>query len=131
MGKHAVESQQPTILAVDDSAVIQEKIKEAIASDYNVLVADTALEALELIYNQPVAILLLDVSMPGVDGLELCRTLRSLPQFCELPIVMLTARDRVFDKVQARLAGATAYLTKPFKPEQLREFCSKLLDSET
>lgn len=126
-----LQSQQPTILAVDDSTVIQEKIKEAIASDYNVLVADTALEALELIYDQPVAILLLDVSMPGVDGLELCRTLRSLPQFCELPIVMLTARDTIFDKVQARLAGATAYLTKPFKPEQLREFCNKLLAGET
>jgi twitching motility two-component system response regulator PilG len=71
--------------------------------------------------------LLLDVSMPGVDGLELCRTLRSLPHFSELPIIMLTGRDTVFDKVQGRLAGATEYLTKPFEIKQLREACSRLV----
>jgi twitching motility two-component system response regulator PilG len=74
--------------------------------------------------------LLLDVSMPGVDGLELCRTVRSLPQFAELPIIMLTARDTVFDKVQGRLAGATEYLTKPFELEELREVCRKFLSDK-
>lgn len=127
----ALQSQQPTILAVDDSTLMQEMIKQVMANDYNVLVADTALDALSLIYDQPIAILLLDVSMPGVDGLELCRTLRSMPQFCDLPIIMLSGRTKVFDKVQARLAGATAYLTKPFNPEQLRESCNKLLNCKS
>jgi twitching motility two-component system response regulator PilG len=120
-------SQQPTLLAVDDSTVMQEMIKQALANDYNVLVADSAKKALSLIYKQPVAMLLLDVSMPEVDGLELCRTLRSLPQFRDLPIIMLTARDTVFDKVQGRLAGATRYLTKPFDAEQLRAVCHQTL----
>lgn len=120
-------SQQPTILAVDDCTFIQELIKEVLAKDYNVLVADNAVEALSMIYQQPISMLLLDVSMPGIDGLELCRTLRSLPHFSELPIIMLTGRDTVFDKVQGRLAGATEYLTKPFDIKQLREACSKLL----
>lgn len=119
--------QQPTLLAVDDSTLMQELIKQAMANDYKVLVADNAADALSLIYKHLVAILLLDVSMPGVNGLELCRTLRTLPQFRNLPIVMLTARDTVFDKVQGRLAGATEYLTKPFNAEQLRGVCSKLL----
>jgi DNA-binding response OmpR family regulator len=129
MGKYLLPSQQPTLLVVDDSTVMQEMIKQAMAKDYNVLAADSASDALSVIYNQPIAILLLDVCMPGVDGLDLCRTLRSLPQpqLCELPIIMLTARNTLFDKVQARLAGATAYVTKPFDPEQLREFCRKLL----
>ena len=122
-----LQSQQPTILAVDDCTFIQELIKEVLAKDYNVLVADNAVEALSMIYQQPISMLLLDVSMPGVDGLELCHTLRSLPHFSELPIIMLTGRDTVFDKVQGRLAGATEYLTKPFEIKQLREACSRLV----
>ncbi|HEY9822519.1 MAG TPA: response regulator [Candidatus Sericytochromatia bacterium] len=126
-----LQSQQPTILAVDDCTFIQEVIKEVLVKDYNVLVASNATDALSIIYRQPVAILLLDVSMPGVDGLELCRTLRSLPQFSKLPIIMLTGRDTVFDKVQGRLAGATEYLTKPIEIEQLQEVCRKFLATST
>ena len=120
-------SQQPTILAVDDSIVTQEILKEELADEYNVIVAANAKDALSLIYKETVALLLLDILMPGVNGLELCRTVRSLPQYKHLPIIMLTAKDKVFDKVQARLAGATEYLTKPFDPEQLRQTCRKLL----
>jgi twitching motility two-component system response regulator PilG len=126
-----LQSQQPTILAVDDCTFIQELIKEVLVKDYNVLVASNATDALSIIYQQPVAILLLDVSLPGVDGLELCRTLRSLPQFSNLPIIMLTGRNTVFDKVQGRLAGATEYLTKPIELRQLQEVCRKLLSTST
>lgn len=119
----------PTILAVDDSSVMQTLIKRALERDYRVLVADNAVDALSVIYHQQISILLLDVSMPGVDGLELCRTVRSLPQFSELPIIMLTARDGVFDKVQGRLAGATEYLTKPFDAEQLRQIVGNFINS--
>ncbi|MBD2740235.1 response regulator [Coleofasciculus sp. FACHB-1120] len=119
----------PTILAVDDSSVMQTLIKRALERDYRVLVVDNAVDALSVIYHQPISILLLDVSMPGVDGLELCRTVRSLPQFRDLPIIMLTARDGVFDKVQGRLAGATEYLTKPFEAEQLRQIVGNFITS--
>lgn len=119
----------PTILAVDDSSVMQTLIKRALERDYKVLVADNAVDALSVIYHQQISILLLDVSMPGVDGLELCRTVRSLPQFQDLPIIMLTARDGVFDKVQGRLAGATEYLTKPFEAEQLRQIVGNFINS--
>ncbi|WP_204102506.1 MULTISPECIES: response regulator [Spirulina sp. CCY15215] len=108
-----------TILAVDDSPVVGESIKRALHQQYSVIVADNAVDALSAIYHQNVDLLLLDVTMPGVDGLELCRTVRSLPQFGKLPIIMLTARDGAFDKVQGRLAGATEYLTKPFDREKL------------
>ena len=87
------------------------------------------MDALSVIYHQTISIVLLDVSMPGVDGLELCRTIRSLPQFSGLPIIMLTARDGVFDKVQGRLAGATEYLTKPFDNEQLRGVVRNFIES--
>ena len=122
------ENLMPTILAVDDSTVMQGLVKQALGKDFRVLVTDNAVDALSMIYHEKVAVLLLDVSMPGIDGLELCRTVRSLPQFQKLPIVMLTARDGAFDKVQGRLAGATEYLTKPFDAEKLRVVVGKFVN---
>jgi twitching motility two-component system response regulator PilG len=122
-----LKNQKPTILTVDDCIFIQELIKEVLGEEYNILVANNSAEALSLIYQQPISMLLLDVCMPGVDGLDLCRTLRSLPQFAELPIIMITAKDTVFDKVQGRLAGATAYLTKPFELSLLEKVCNKFI----
>lgn len=122
-------SKMQTILAVDDSPIMQEMVKRALEQDYNVLVSDNAVDALALIYHKPISLLLLDVTMPEVDGLELCRTVRSLPQFQDLPIIMLTARDSMFDKVQGRLAGATEYLTKPFNADQLREMVTQFINS--
>lgn len=115
------ENVKVTILAVDDSTVMQGLVKRALDKDYRVLVADNAVDALSLIYHEQITVLLLDVSMPGIDGLELCRTVRNLPQFKDLPIVMLTAKDGLFDKVQGRLAGATEYLTKPFEDATLQK----------
>jgi DNA-binding response OmpR family regulator len=117
-----------TILAVDDSAVIQGRIKQMLGGDYRVLVADNAVDALSTICHEPVKLLLLDVSMPGINGLELCRTIRSLEQFNGLPIIMLTAKDGAFDRVQGRLAGATEYLTKPFEAPVLLETIGKFLN---
>ncbi|MBD2122793.1 response regulator [Trichocoleus sp. FACHB-262] len=121
---------QATILAVDDSVVMQELIKRVLAVDYRVLVSDSAVDALSVLGREKVALLLLDVSMPGIDGLEFCRTVRKLPQFEALPIIMLTARDRAFDKVQGRLAGASEYLTKPFDATQLRQLIQKFVGAQ-
>ncbi|TVR11723.1 MAG: response regulator [Phormidium sp. GEM2.Bin31] len=109
----------PTILAVDDSPVMQKTIQRILEKHYRVILADNALDALSTIYHESINVVLLDVSMPDIDGLEMCRTVRSLPQFHNLPIIMLTARDKAFDKVKGHLAGATEYLTKPFDGEQL------------
>jgi twitching motility two-component system response regulator PilG len=83
-------------------------------------------QALSLINQEAIAVLLLDVTMPEMDGLDFCRTVRSIPKFQNLPIVMLTARDSGLDKLQGRLAGATEYLTKPFDGAQLLETIKKL-----
>lgn len=119
----------PTILAVDDSPIMRVEIKRALEDEYHVLLAENAVDALSLIYHEEIHMLLLDVTMPGVDGLELCRTVRNLPQFQSIPIVMLTARDTAFDKVQGRLAGATEYLTKPFDKDQLRGIVRQFVGS--
>jgi CheY-like chemotaxis protein len=113
------EEKLPTILCVDDSPVMQTTIKRALSSHYRVLIADNAVDALNIVYNQPISLILLDVSMPDIDGLELCRTVRKLPKFKDLPIIMLTAKDGLVDKLKGQIAGSTKYLTKPFNNEQL------------
>ncbi len=65
--------------------------------------------------------------MPDIDGLELCRTVRSMPQFRNLPIVMVTARDGLVDKAKGQISGSTEYLTKPFGVEKLRAVVGKYL----
>lgn len=118
---------KPIILAVDDSTLMQDLVKHALGEDYQILVAGSAIEALATLTHESVSVLLLDVSMPGVDGLDLCRTIRNIPQFSHLPVIMLTARNTLMDKVQGRISGATDYLTKPFNPEQLRQVVSRFI----
>ncbi len=116
-----------TVLSVDDSLISQQMIKRALDSNYRVLLADNAVDALSVIYQEAIEALLLDISMPGIDGFELCRTVRSLPQFKHLPIIMVTSRDTEQDREEARRAGATAYMTKPCDPERLKTVIAKLL----
>ncbi len=122
-----LQTELPIILSVDDSAVMQELIKRALASYCNVIAASNAVDALNLLYRENISLLLLDVSMPDIDGLELCRTIRSIDQFREIPIIMVTARDGFFDKVKGKFAGSNEYLTKPFDAEKLRHTVSKFI----
>ena len=126
------ENQQhlPIVLSVDDSAIIQTTIKRALQEQYNVLLADRATKALEILNEQPVELLLLDLTMPDVDGLEFCRTIRQMPKFQDLPIVMVTARDGLLNKMKGHIAGTSRYLTKPFSPEELREVVHQYINSE-
>ncbi len=117
----------PTILAVDDCEITLKLVKKVLGEDYRVLTAKKAEDALQIIYREPVNLLLLDVEMPGIDGLELCRTVRNLQQFSHLPIIMLTAKDGAFDKVQGKIAGASEYLTKPFDRDQIRQMIKDFL----
>ena len=111
----------PTVLSVDDSAIIQTSIKRALQSDYNVLLAQKAADALDILQEVEVELMLLDLTMPDVDGLEFCKTIRAIPKFQNLPIVMVTARDGLVNKMKGHIAGTSKYLTKPFKAEELRE----------
>jgi len=112
---------RPMVLSVDDSVVVQTMIKRALGDRYQVLLASNPVDALKIISTNPIALLLLDVSMPDINGLEFCRTVRSIPKFKNLPIIMLTARDKFSDKLKGQIAGATHYLIKPIEPNQLLE----------
>lgn len=119
----------PVVLAVDDSALIHQLIKRALEPRYTVLVTDNPMDALSMLYHNPVAVVLLDITMPEISGLEFCRTVRNLPQFQHLPVVMVTSRDSSFDRVQGHLAGATEYLVKPFDADKLRDIVQRLVSA--
>lgn len=125
----ATPSDLPVVLAVDDSVLIHQLIKRALEPDYAVLVTDNPMDALAMLYHNSVAVVLLDVTMPEISGLEFCRTVRNLPQFQHLPVVMVTSRDSSFDRVQGHLAGATEYLVKPFDAEQLRQTVQRFVNA--
>ncbi|MDV3349265.1 response regulator [Leptothoe sp. LEGE 181152] len=122
---NAVAENRPTILSVDDSLVVQTMIKRAIGEQYNVLLASNAMDALSLLNKEKIELMLLDVTMPDIDGLELCRTVRSIGRFRDLPIVMLTAKDGMFNKIRGQIVGSTHYLTKPVDRPKLLEVLTK------
>ncbi|CAD5966237.1 Response regulator MprA [Planktothrix tepida] len=118
-----------TILAVDDSIPMQKLIKQILENHYHLILANNTIEALTVLHQESIDLMLLDISMPGIDGLELCRILRGLPNFNHLPIIMLTARDEIQDQVKGKLSGATEYLTKPFCKNKLIDTIDQLLNS--
>lgn len=120
----------PIILSVDDSPIVQTMIKRAISDRYQVLLANSAVNALNLLNSHTIGLLLLDVTMPDIDGLELCRTIRSISKFRDLPVIMLTAKDGLMDKVKGQFAGSTHYLTKPVDREKLLPVIEKYLPSK-
>lgn len=125
-----IDQNRPIVLSVDDSLVVQTMIKRALSDRYHVLLTSNAVDALKVINTNPIALLLLDVTMPDIDGLEFCRTVRSISKFKNLPVIMLTARDKFSDKLKGQIAGATYYLNKPVESEQLLEVISKCIDKQ-
>jgi len=126
-GGNATQPELPLVVTIDDSAVVQQMVQRTLGSFCQVMVASNAVDGLGIMYHHPVRLLLLDVMMPGIDGLEVCRTIRRMPQFADLPIIMLTGKDGFFDKVKGKLAGSNEYMTKPFEPDHLRQLVRQYL----
>jgi len=106
------------VLVVDDDAKITSFLKRGLALEgYEVAVANGGQEALRLVAEQPPDLMILDLMMPGIDGLEVCRRVRAAGE--ELPVLILTARDAVSDRVRGLDMGADDYLLKPFALEEL------------
>jgi len=106
------------ILVVDDERAVREALRRALELEgYEIELADGGQAALERIANAEPDAVILDVLMPGVDGIEVCRQLRMTGN--DLPVLMLTARDAVANRVEGLDAGADDYVTKPFALEEL------------
>ena len=108
-----------TILCVDDNPRNLRIMRELLEDDYPLECASSGEEALERAAKNPPALVLLDVMLPGVDGYEVCRRLRSEPGTASTPVVLVTAKARDVEKKEGLQAGADAYLLKPFDPDAL------------
>ena len=118
------------VLVVDDDPQLREALTRALElDDYQVATASNGAQALEAISAQRPDVVVLDVMMPYVGGLDVCRTLRERKD--RLPILVLTARDEVGDRVAGLDAGADDYLTKPFALDELRARLRALLRRTT
>lgn len=108
-----------TILAVDDNPINLGILDEILAGDYRLKFAQTGQEALRLAARCPPAVVLLDVMMPGMDGLEICRRLREMPALSNTAIIMVSAKAMPSEREAGLQAGADDYITKPFDEVEL------------
>ena len=105
------------ILVVDDEKEIADLIEIYLVSDnYKVLKAGTAEEGLKILGEEDIHLVLLDVMMPGMDGIEMCRKIREISN---IPIIILSAKSADLDKIKGLGVGADDYVTKPFNPLEL------------
>ena len=116
------------ILAVDDEAHILELLSFNLeASGYRVVTAATGEDALVVCAHERPALVLLDIMLPGIDGMEVCRRLKSAPTTADIPIIMLTAKGDEVDKILGLELGADDYITKPFSVRELTARVKALL----
>lgn len=116
------------ILAVDDSPSMRALVKATLSqAGYDVVQAADGVEALAMARNTSVDLVLADVNMPNMDGITLVKELRTLPTYKFTPILMLTTEINKLKKIEAKKAGATGWLVKPFDPPQLLATIRKVI----
>ena len=120
-------SGKPTILLVDDDPDILLLLSDFLQKDYNIIVAENGLEAYDKVISDQPDLIVSDVMMPVMDGIELCDKLRENFDMSHLPIILLTAKAEIEDRIAGLKAGADSYIPKPFHPEHLRIRIEKLL----
>ncbi len=117
-----------TVLSVDDSASVRQMVKLTLTgAGYEVIQANDGAEGLAKARGQAVDMVLTDVNMPVMNGLALIRELRQLPSYKGVPIIFLTTESDEALKREAKAAGATGWITKPFQQEQLVAVVKKVL----
>src|SRR2546421_11259117 len=110
-------AQAQTVLVVEDEASIASFVALYLTNaGYGVRTVGTGTDALERVEADPPALVVLDLMLPDIDGIEVCRRIR---QRSDVPVLMLTARDEDIDKIIGLEVGADDYLTKPFNPREL------------
>ena len=108
------------VLVIDDAADVQFLVRSALGKDFVVTPALTAAEAREALKNSKFDIILLDVTLPDEDGFKFCATFKNSNVVNNIPIIFLSAKAEVIDKVMGLSLGASDYITKPFSPVELR-----------
>ncbi|MBI5029113.1 MAG: response regulator [Chloroflexi bacterium] len=132
--KHSAARKAPSqkkILVIDDSPTICKLVAITLEKHgYHVVSAPDGLDGLAKINDTQPNLILLDITMPRMDGYQLCRIVKGNPETQNIPVIMLSGKDGFFDKVRGRAVGAASYITKPFEPDTLLQTVRKYVDSE-
>jgi twitching motility two-component system response regulator PilG len=119
------------ILVVDDSPTVRKLIAGKLEKcGHEVFCSNDGVEAMELLADLRPDLVLLDITMPRMDGYQVCKLIRNNPETKDVPVVMISGKDGFFDKVRGRMAGTTGYITKPFGPETLMKAVETYLKGE-
>jgi len=124
----ATEISADWVLVVDDNQTVREFMKSKLAAfNFNVDYAESGEQAIGYTGQKNYACIFLDVVMPGIDGYQVCKLIKSNRSAQKTSVVMLTSKDSPFDKIRGSMSGCDAYLTKPVDEEKLLETISKFL----
>lgn len=124
-------SAQPSVLVVDDDALLRGAVCSYLAeSGFAITQAASADDGLACARRERPQLLVLDVMMPGTSGIEMLERLRADAQLATTPVVLLTARGFTADRIRGYKAGCSAYITKPFDPEELVAILRALLEAD-
>ncbi|MBU1599818.1 response regulator [bacterium] len=116
------------ILLVEDERDLADTGKIVLQEEgYSVELAFDGLSAVEKVYEEKPDLVILDISLPEMDGYQVCRVLKNDPQYSDIPIIMLTARTQRSDEFRGKETGADEYMTKPYSPEMLIESVKRIL----
>ena len=122
-----VEKVQQTVLIVEDNLEMLEFISKKMMSNYEVLRAMDGLEAIKVLNEAEVDLVISDIMMPNMDGMELLETIKSQVEYSHIPVILLTAKSNLQSKIEGLELGADAYIEKPFSLEYLQAQVQSLL----
>ncbi|AWH87050.1 hybrid sensor histidine kinase/response regulator [Flavobacterium album] len=125
-----VEDDRKKILIVEDEKEIQLYLRDLLAQKYTIISAYNGVEALEMIEEEIPDIIISDVMMPLMDGVELCKRIKTDIRTCHVPFIMLTAKNSVLHRIEGLESGANSYIPKPFYPDHLLVRIQKLLEEK-
>lgn len=126
-GAPAPGARRPCILLVDDNSEYLEIISNILADEYNVITADNGDKALEIIDKEDISLVVSDVMMPGIDGMELCRRIKTDIRRSHIPVILLTAKSAEEYRIEGLELGADDYITKPFNYQLLKLRIAKFI----
>ncbi len=110
------------VLVIDDSNTIRRSAEIFLKQGgHEVVLAEDGFDALSKVNDHAPALIFCDILMPRLDGYQTCAIIKRNPRFAQVPVVMLSSKDGLFDKARGRMVGSDEYLTKPFTKDQLLE----------
>lgn len=124
------EVDEPVVLVVDDSPTVRKIVQLTLQREHiRVVTAGDGLSALAAVADEQPDLILLDIMLPRMDGYNICQVVRKNLAYRDMPIIMLSGKDGLFDKMRGKLAGSTEYITKPFDSTELVQTVKRHLDS--